>query len=83
MSEISSPSQHFENAAVHQDDDTGESDNDSELDDETHAQVVCNRGFVNQQALFVHLANSSLHNWCFICSRDFSSPTALNQVSPP
>jgi hypothetical protein len=29
--------------------------------------------------LLQHLAHSSLHNWCFICSRDFRSESALNQ----
>jgi len=40
----------------------------------------CDRNFANQEALIKHLTNSSLHNWCFICSKDFSSSTALAQV---
>lgn len=40
----------------------------------------CNREFGNQASLFQHLAASSRHNWCFICSRDFSSSSALSQV---
>lgn len=40
----------------------------------------CDRNFANQEALIKHLADSSLHNWCFICSKDFSSSTALAQV---
>ena len=81
MSNITPPSQHLENAAVHQNDDTDESDNESDSDDETHTCVSCNRDFSDQKALSMHLANNPLHNWCFRCSRDFSSPQALNQVS--
>lgn len=40
----------------------------------------CDRNFVNQEALIKHLTDSSLHNWCFVCSKDFSSSTALAQV---
>jgi hypothetical protein len=40
----------------------------------------CDRNFANQEALIKHLTDSSLHNWCFICSKDFSSSTALAQV---
>ena len=40
----------------------------------------CNRNFANQEDLIKHLTDSSLHNWCFICSKDFSSSTALAQV---
>ncbi|KIY51296.1 hypothetical protein FISHEDRAFT_37623, partial [Fistulina hepatica ATCC 64428] len=39
----------------------------------------CNRTFVDKAALYQHLARSFAHNWCFICSRDFSSPRALEQ----
>ncbi len=42
--------------------------------------VSCDRNFANQEALIKHLTDSSLHNWCFICSKDFSSSTALAQV---
>ena len=40
----------------------------------------CDRNFANQEALIKHLTDSSLHNWCFICSKDFSSSNALAQV---
>jgi hypothetical protein len=40
----------------------------------------CDRNFANQEALIKHLTDSSLHNWCFICSKDFSSSTTLAQV---
>ena len=40
----------------------------------------CDRNFANLEALIKHLTDSSLHNWCFICSKDFSSSTALAQV---
>jgi hypothetical protein len=40
----------------------------------------CDRNFANQEALIKHMTDSSLHNWCFICSKDFSSSTALAQV---
>jgi hypothetical protein len=40
----------------------------------------CDRNFANQEALIKHLTDRSLHNWCFICSKDFSSSTALVQV---
>ncbi|KIK69146.1 hypothetical protein GYMLUDRAFT_214163 [Collybiopsis luxurians FD-317 M1] len=41
----------------------------------------CNRFFRNSASYFQHLAASSRHNWCFICSRDFSSSQALAQHS--
>lgn len=40
----------------------------------------CNRNFVDQAALNQHFASNPNHNWCFVCSRDFSSPQALAQV---
>jgi len=34
---------------------------------------------VDKAALNQHLVFNPIHNWCFVCSRDFSSPQALAQ----
>jgi hypothetical protein len=41
----------------------------------------CDRQFIDMVALNQHLFHSLRHNWCFECSRDFRSQTALGQVS--
>ncbi|TFK75427.1 hypothetical protein BDN72DRAFT_892375 [Pluteus cervinus] len=79
------------NSAVHQRSDT-DSEPDlsdastsysetSEEDDVEPYCLSCNRRFNDTMSLYLHLANNSRHNWCFICSRDFSSPSALAQHS--
>lgn len=40
----------------------------------------CNRMFINKASLYQHLLDSSKHNWCFACSRDFATPDALEKV---
>jgi len=50
-------------------------------DDEEASCGACDRSFDNKLSRAQHLAVSSSHNWCFICSRDFRSPTALDQHS--
>jgi len=68
------------NSQRHADDydsDAGSSDCES-LDDDPYCDG-CERQFINMVALNQHLFSSSRHNWCFDCSRDFSSPTALLQ----
>ena len=42
----------------------------------------CDRQFIDMVALNQHLFHSLRHHWCFECSRDFRSQTALVQVSP-
>ncbi|KDQ53523.1 hypothetical protein JAAARDRAFT_197332 [Jaapia argillacea MUCL 33604] len=37
----------------------------------------CDRYFVSQHALEMHIANSSSHHYCSRCERDFTSPNAL------
>lgn len=61
--------------------DDSESDwDDSGSDsDETYCNS-CDRHFVSNESLNAHLSASSKHNWCFECSRDFQSFTALQQV---
>jgi len=62
--------------------DVDDSDDDSTEDDEEPPFCTsCARWFVSREGLTQHLANSSKHNWCFICSRDFSSAAALDQHS--
>ncbi|KAF9025397.1 hypothetical protein BDZ89DRAFT_1182806 [Hymenopellis radicata] len=53
-----------------------ESEADNDDDDDDPYCESCSRIFVNKEALYQHLGASSLHNWCFICSRDFRSPQA-------
>jgi len=75
--------QHLENSPIHQDstDDESEHSDESDVDDEPAVCHACERSFVNRLSLYQHLAASSKHNWCFVCSRDFSTNTALDQHS--
>lgn len=79
--------QHMQNAAVHRSDSESdecafESDDDDDSDDGDEPFCVgCNRWFVDLASLYQHLAASSKHNWCFVCSRDFATPTSLDQHS--
>jgi len=77
--------QHLQNSPAHQDESYEESDSESEAansdDDELPYCGACDRWFINRLSKYQHLAASSSHNWCFVCSRDFSSPTALDQHS--
>lgn len=77
--------QHMQNSAVHRSDSesdeyVSESDDDDD-DDEEPLCVGCNRWFVDLASLYQHLSASSKHNWCFACSRDFATPTSLDQHS--
>ena len=74
---------HLENSPIHQDstDNESEHSDESDVDDEPAVCHACERSFVNRLSLYQHLAASSKHNWCFVCSRDFSTNTALDQVS--
>ncbi|OAX41878.1 hypothetical protein K503DRAFT_711747 [Rhizopogon vinicolor AM-OR11-026] len=87
--------QHMQNAAVHlyrsdsEDDDSvymgnrgyaPESDSDDDDDKEPFC-AGCDRWFVDLASLCQHLAASLKHNWCFVCSRDFSSSDALERHS--
>ncbi len=40
----------------------------------------CNMALPDIISFNAHLANPVYHNWCFVCSRDFHSPTAFAQV---
>lgn len=62
-------------ASINDDDD----DSDS-IDDDPYC-YGCRRQFTNMDALNQHLFDSPNHNWCFQCSRDFSSEMALLNVS--
>ncbi|KAK7470472.1 hypothetical protein VKT23_001898 [Stygiomarasmius scandens] len=82
--------QHLDNAPIHQsesdnsdnsdyewDDDT-DSDADSDLDSDTDTYCrTCDRSFIHREALYQHLSASAIHNWCFVCSRDFEHPVDL------
>jgi hypothetical protein len=76
----------MQNAAVHRSDSesdeyVSESDDDDDDDDDEETLCVgCNRWFVDLASLYQHLSASSKHNWCFACSRDFATPTSLDQV---
>ncbi|KAG0706544.1 hypothetical protein DFH29DRAFT_988056 [Suillus ampliporus] len=72
--------QHLQNAAVHRSDskDKYTFDNDDD-DDEEPFCAGCDRWFVDLESLYKYLTASSKHNWCFVCSRDFSTPTSLDQ----
>ncbi|KAF8172719.1 hypothetical protein BJ912DRAFT_993276 [Pholiota molesta] len=67
------------------DDDASDADDvsdDASFDDSDSAEgdpycSGCERQFVCMNALNQHLFDSPKHNWCFDCSRDFSSETAL------
>ncbi|KAF9032011.1 hypothetical protein BDZ89DRAFT_1037293 [Hymenopellis radicata] len=80
--------QHRNTAAVHQGDYDYESeeyepdDDDNDDDDDPYCES-CNRMFVHKEALYQHLSASSLHNWCFICSKDFRSPKLYRSTTPP
>jgi hypothetical protein len=70
------------------DDDVSDDDvsDDASFDDSDSAEgnpycSGCERQFVGMNALNQHLFDSPKHNWCFDCSRDFSSETALLNVS--
>lgn len=62
-------------------DDTSSYDSDSDSSDGDPYCDGCERQFVNMTSLNQHLFNSPKHNWCFDCSRDFSSESSLLQVS--
>ncbi|KIK69147.1 hypothetical protein GYMLUDRAFT_53628 [Collybiopsis luxurians FD-317 M1] len=62
------------------DDYYGSSDEDDADKDEAFCHP-CNRLFNDSASYLQHLAASSRHNWCFVCSRDFGSSQALAQHS--
>ncbi|THV08404.1 hypothetical protein K435DRAFT_824909 [Dendrothele bispora CBS 962.96] len=76
---------HNVTTAVFEDDSEDDSEEDSEKDEDEDSNEddayckSCNRIFVDRQALYQHLRDSPLHNWCFICSKDFEQPTHLLQ----
>lgn len=60
-----------------------ESDYDSSSDSESEGEIHCsgcNRDFVDSTALNQHRIYSPKHNWCFACSRDFSTADGLDKV---
>ncbi|KAG1899944.1 uncharacterized protein F5891DRAFT_1035307 [Suillus fuscotomentosus] len=62
----------------------GSDDDEDDVDGEEPPFCVgCNRWFVDLANLYQHLATSLKHNWCFLCSRDFATPTSLDQHSSP
>ncbi|KAG2075860.1 hypothetical protein BDR04DRAFT_1090613 [Suillus decipiens] len=66
------------------DDDEEEEDDDEEEeeeddDDDELLCVGCNQWHIDLASLYHHLAVNSKHNWCFACSRDFATPTSLDQ----
>ena len=76
---------HLEASPAHAaSDSSGEDSDDSSVvsDDEHPYCRGCDRWFIDLDSLYQHLSASLKHNWCFICSRDFSSETALEQVRP-
>jgi Zn finger protein HypA/HybF involved in hydrogenase expression len=56
--------------------DDSDADSDS-VDDDPYCNG-CERQFIDMAALNQHLFASPKHNWCFDCSRDFTSETALS-----
>ncbi|EDR04778.1 uncharacterized protein LACBIDRAFT_294995 [Laccaria bicolor S238N-H82] len=74
--------QHLAASPAHTDSDpsSDESDDGSDAsDDEEPYCRGCDRWFIDLDSLYQHLSASLKHNWCFICSRDFNSETALDQ----
>ncbi|KAG2107898.1 uncharacterized protein F5147DRAFT_695632 [Suillus discolor] len=68
--------------AFESDDIEDDYDNEDDYDDEEPPFCVgCNRWFVDLANLYQHLATSLKHNWCFLCSRDFATPTSLDQAN--
>jgi len=84
------PIKHLQDSPIHQEDDDNSDDEDedeedddpSEYDDEPFCSARARR-FVDKLSLYQHLSASSKHNWCFVCSRDFVSASALDQVHTP
>jgi hypothetical protein len=77
-------SQHLADSPRHQDCSSEHSESDTESSDDSTDEAFCdscNRSFVDISALNQHLVFNTSHNWCFVCSRDFSSAQALDQVS--
>ncbi|KAF5344092.1 hypothetical protein D9758_008819 [Tetrapyrgos nigripes] len=78
--------QHLSSSPLHRDetDSEGATDSDSDScstrseDDEPYC-IACQRHFVTQESLDQHLRDSSLHNWCFICRKDFGRLEDLNR----
>jgi Zn finger protein HypA/HybF involved in hydrogenase expression len=56
-----------------------DSDDAEDYDEDDPYCDACERQFTDMMGLNQHLAYSSQHNWCFDCSRDFGSETALQQ----
>ncbi|KZP03675.1 hypothetical protein FIBSPDRAFT_941393, partial [Athelia psychrophila] len=82
--------QHLRDSSAHRDSDDGSvsseydygpssSEASSDDDDGEGYCEGCNRTFVNKASLYQHLLDSSKHNWCFACSRDFTTPDALEK----
>lgn len=85
--------QHLRDSPLHNDsDDSPESsvygydessDAETSDDDSDGGEAYCEgceRTFVSKASLYQHLLDSSKHNWCFACSRDFATPEALEKV---
>ena len=78
------PIKHLQDSPIHQEDDDNSDDEDEdEEDDDEPFCSACARRFVDKLSLYRHLSASSKHNWCFVCSRDFVSASALDQVHTP
>jgi len=73
---------HLEASPAHAVSDSSSDDSSDVSDDDEPYCRGCDRWFINLDSLYQHLSESLKHNWCFICSRDFSSETALEQVRP-
>ncbi|EDR16112.1 uncharacterized protein LACBIDRAFT_301873 [Laccaria bicolor S238N-H82] len=71
--------QHLDASPAHADSDSSSDDGSDASDDEEPYCRGCGRWFIDLDTLYQHLFASLKHNWCFICSRDFSSETALAQ----
>ncbi|KZV70593.1 hypothetical protein PENSPDRAFT_752398 [Peniophora sp. CONT] len=88
FSNWSARDQHFRDAVVHRQAEIwtgGQSQgyyNDYEEEERVEDEVECHgcrQWFNNMNDFDRHFATSSRHNWCFECSKDFSSPHALQQ----
>lgn len=76
-----SPTHQYDSDSDESDTSTVPSESSSETSDDDNPYCSsCNRWFVNSLGLYQHLVANPKHNWCFVCSRDFNTDAALQQV---
>jgi len=61
------------------DDDEEEEEEEEEEEQEEEVSPTLSKYIFSP---YQHLAGSSKHNWCFVCSHDFSTPVSSENVRP-